>query len=252
VLSVGSLFSGIGGLEYGLEMTGGFKTVWQVETNGFCQRVLIEHWPDAKRYGDVCEVGAHNLECVDIICGGFPCQDASYALQWHDREGIDGDRTGLWSEMARVVRELRPRYVIVENVTALLAIGFGRVIGDLAEMGYDAEWGCLPASLWGAPHHRERVFCIAYPDDKRREKVSTVLTNVPTAKRRKVQPWDVAGTARMGGTPWESKPPVPGMDVGVPRGVGYRPSIEALGNAVVPQVAEWIGRRILAVENGED
>src|SRR6266699_2059797 len=141
MLTVGSLFSGIGGFDLGLERAG-MEIRWQVEIDSFCQQVLAKHWPNVKRYDDVRTVGAHNLERVDVLCGGFPCQDVSCA---GPRTGIDGVRSGLWSEMVRVVRELRPRYVFMENTHGLLERGFGRVLGDLAEAGYDAEWACLAA-----------------------------------------------------------------------------------------------------------
>lgn len=136
-LTVGSLFSGIGGLELGLERAG-MRTVWQVEQNEYCRKVLAKHWPDVQRFIDVREVGAHNLPPVDLICGGFPCQDISNA---GTMEGLAGERSGLWSEYARIVRELRPRYVVVENVSALLARGIGCVLGDLAGLGSAAGSG---------------------------------------------------------------------------------------------------------------
>jgi site-specific DNA-cytosine methylase len=101
---------------------------------------------------------------VDVLCGGFPCQDLSYAGKG---AGLDGERSGLWGEYARLIRELRPRYVVVENVSALLARGLGRVLGDLAACGYDAEWDCIPASAVGAPHRRDRVWLVAYPGGER-------------------------------------------------------------------------------------
>lgn len=166
MLTVGSLFAGIGGIELGLERTGGFKTVWQVERDEYARRVLAKHWPAVPRYRDVryflgskrwrrCRAAWH----TDVICGGFPCQDISSAGK---RAGIEGARSGLWSEFARIVRLLQPRYVTVENVAAILGRGMGRVLGDLADMGFDAEWGVLPASAFGAPHIRPRVFVVAY------------------------------------------------------------------------------------------
>lgn len=160
-LLFGSLFAGIGGLELGLEWSGIGRTVWQVESDPWCRSVLARHWPDAERYDDVCTVGAANLARVDLICGGFPCQDVSYA---GSRGGLDSDRSGLWTEYARIVRELRPEWVVVENVPGLLTLGFGRVLGDLAEAGFDAWWFCLRASDVGAPHRRERLFVVAHSD----------------------------------------------------------------------------------------
>src|SRR5262249_16380197 len=122
-----------------------------------CRKVLAKHWPDVARYGDIRTIT--DLPYVDVLCGGFPCQDISNAGK---REGIDGERSGLWSEMARIIGLVRPRYVVVENVSALLGRGMGRVLGDLAACGYDAEWDCIPASAVGAPHRRDRVWIVAY------------------------------------------------------------------------------------------
>jgi DNA (cytosine-5)-methyltransferase 1 len=166
-MNVGSLFAGIGGFELGLERAG-MRIEWQVEIDPYCRGVLERHFPQARRFEDVREVGAGNLPPVDLICGGFPCQDLSAAGKG---AGIDGARSGLWSEFARIVRELRPRYVLVENVPALLTgkgkrwdrAPIGRVLGDLAEVGYDAEWARLSAREFGAPHLRQRVWIVAYP-----------------------------------------------------------------------------------------
>jgi DNA (cytosine-5)-methyltransferase 1 len=160
MLTIGSLFSGIGGLELGLEMAGLGPTIWQVEHDEFCGRVLASHWPDADRsVTDVREAGRHNLEPVDLICGGFPCQDISYAGKG---AGLDGARSGLWFEYLRIVRELQPRFVVVENVAALATRGLDVVLGSLAESGYDAIWTSLRASDVGAPHRRDRLFVVAY------------------------------------------------------------------------------------------
>jgi DNA (cytosine-5)-methyltransferase 1 len=159
MLALGSLFSGIGGLELGLEWAGIGPVRWQVEQDAFCRQVLAKHWPDATRHDDVRTVGAANLEPVDVVCGGFPCQDLSTAGK---RAGLAGARSGLWSEYARVVRELRPRIVVVENVSALVGFGLDTVLGDLAALGYGAWWDCVRAADAGAPHRRERLFIVAY------------------------------------------------------------------------------------------
>ncbi len=162
---MGSLFSGVGGLDWGLESAfaeAGIlaRVAWQVEREEFPRRVLAKHWPHADRsVTDVCNAGLATLAPVDLICGGFPCQDLSYAGKG---AGLAGARSGLWSEYVRIVRELRPRVVVVENVAALLARGIGTVLGDLAEAGYDASWRCIRASDVGAPHRRERLFIVAY------------------------------------------------------------------------------------------
>lgn len=166
-MNVGSLFAGIGGFDLGLERAG-MRVAWQVEKDPFCRAILARHFPQAKRFEDVRDVGAENLAPVDVICGGFPCQDLSCAGRG---AGLDGSRSGLWSEFARIICELRPRYVVVENVPALLTgkgkrwdrAPVGRVLGDLAEAGYDSEWARLSAREFGAPHLRKRVWIVAYP-----------------------------------------------------------------------------------------
>ena len=158
------LFSGIGGFSLGLERSGGFKTVAFCEIEPFCRRVLAKHWPEVPCYDDIRLLTAERLAAdgiaVDAICGGFPCQDISHAGRG---AGLNGDRSGLWFEYARLIGELRPRYVIVENVAALLVRGLERVLGSLAEIGYDAEWHCIPASAVGAPHIRDRIWIVAQP-----------------------------------------------------------------------------------------
>ena len=162
--TLGSLFSGIGGLDLGVEAVTGARTVWQVERDEWCRGILARHWPDAVRYDDVCKVG-EELERVDIIAGGFPCQDVSVAGK---RAGLTGgERSGLWREYARIVRVVRPRFVFVENVSGLLSMEFGHVLGDLAALGYDAEWAVFRASDADAPHRRERVFVLAVADAER-------------------------------------------------------------------------------------
>ena len=171
----GSLFSGIGGIDLGLERAG-MTCSWQVEIDEYAQKVLAKHWPNVARYGDVRTVGRDTLAGVDLIAGGFPCQDISGAGR---RAGITGERSGLWSEFYRIICELRPRYVLVENVAVLLypirrkgyiePAPISRVLGDLASCGYDAEWQSLPAAAVGAPHIRDRAFIVAYPASNRRE-----------------------------------------------------------------------------------
>jgi DNA (cytosine-5)-methyltransferase 1 len=187
ILTVGSLFSGIGGFDLGLERAG-MKVIWQSEIDPYASAILARHWPGIPNLGDVRGITAATVadaastrraetrECdgrspllparlserggmPDVLCGGFPCQDISNAGK---RAGIDGERSGLWTEFARIIGELRPRYVIVENVAALLGRGIERVLGDLAALGFDAEWHCIPASAVGAPHRRDRVWIIAH------------------------------------------------------------------------------------------
>lgn len=158
MLTIGSLFSGIGGLELGLEWAGLGPTLWHVEREKFCQCVLRHHWPLAELHDDVCTVGKSNLAPVDLICGGFPCQDVSPA---GTRTGLAGGRSGLWREYARIVEELAPSWVVVENVAGGASQWLDTVIGELDKLGYD----CLPVPLSardvGAPHLRERIFVVA-------------------------------------------------------------------------------------------
>jgi DNA (cytosine-5)-methyltransferase 1 len=163
------LFSGIGGFSLGLEAAG-FRTVAFCEVNPTCRFLLAHHWPDVPCYDDVQTLTADRLAAdgiaVDVICGGFPCQDISYAGKG---AGLAGERSGLWREYARLIGELRPRYVVVENVSALLSRGLGVVLGDLAELGYDAVWDRVRAFDIGAPHLRARLWIVAYPRGEQHE-----------------------------------------------------------------------------------
>lgn len=169
MLTIGSLFSGIGGLELGLEWAGLGPVRWQVERDEFCRRVLARHWPDARRYDDVRTVGA-DLERVDVICGGFPCQDVSSAGK---RAGLAGDRSGLWREFARVVEVTQPRWVVVENVASGATRWVDQVVRDLGQLGYESLPVPVSASDVGAPHRRSRVFIVArHADDARQHAVA--------------------------------------------------------------------------------
>lgn len=221
------LFSGIGGFSLGLERTGGFETVAFCEIDPFCRKVLAKHWPNVRQYDDVRELTAERLAAdgiaVDAICGGFPCQDISVA---GSGAGIDGERSGLWAEYARLIGELRPRYVLVENVAALLGRGLGRVLGDLAALGFDAEWHCIPAAYVGAPSHRDRLWVAAYRDEgpTRAGWIGGVQSGQTHDPERLVFP---VGSR---------------VDHGIPDWVDR---VGACGNAVVPQIPEIIGRAIL-------
>lgn len=163
---IGSLFSGIGGLELGLEAAGLGSTIWQVECDPYCQMILAKHWPHAKRYEDVLEVSASTLAPVDLVCGGFPCQDVSSAGK---RAGMQASRSGLWSEFFRIVQEISPKFVVVENVTSGEPLWLPRVQHDLVSAGYRTEAWRLGAVDVAAPHRRLRTFVVAYPDGKRRQ-----------------------------------------------------------------------------------
>lgn len=249
-LAVLDLFSGIGGFSLGLERTGGFETVAFCERDPFCRSKLAKHWPNVPCYEDVRDLTAERLAIdgigpVDVITGGFPCQDISIAGR---KAGLEGSRSGLWSEIVRLAGELRPRHVIVENVANLLSgpsdkpgAWFGRILADLAELGLDAEWENIPASAVGAHFVGERV-------------------------------WIVASRPEAGGLRWEgSWPASQGADQwrrdeferlvrlsirdGVPAGSFGRLSdglparvdhLRAYGNTVLPQIPELIGRAILS------
>ena len=230
-----SLFSGIGGLDLGLERAG-ITTVGQVEIDPWCRRVLAKHWPDVPRHDDVRTAVDWWLEQqrphVHLVHGGFPCQDVSDA---GDLAGIEGEQSGLWTDFAAVVRALRPRWVLVENVPGLLTRGMGRVLGDLAACGYDAEWDCLPAAAVGAPHLRAREWLLAYPaavGGVRRDPHQTILAG------------RCAPVVRPG---WTPEPRLARVVDGVPTRMD-RLRAGGLGNAVVPQVAEHVGRLIVAAD----
>jgi DNA-cytosine methyltransferase len=184
-MNVLDLFSGIGGFSLGLERTGGFRTVAFCEIDPFCRRVLAKHWPEVPCYDDVRSLTADRLRAdgisVDVICGGFPCQDISVA---GNGAGLDGERSGLWREYARLVGELRPRLIIVENVAALLGRGLGDVLGDLAALGYDAEWHCIPAAAVGAPHRRDRIWIVAHDAVRRWGLIQASSSGIRDAERR--------------------------------------------------------------------
>jgi DNA (cytosine-5)-methyltransferase 1 len=218
------------------------RTVAFCEQDDYCRRVLARHWPAVPCYPDVCglsaaRLAADGIDGIDLICGGFPCQDISFA---GFGAGLAGARSGLWGEFARLIGELRPRYVLVENVAALLVRGMGDVLGDLARIGYDAEWSVVSACSVGAPHVRRRVFIVAYPDSiygRPRLRDTHARPDGP------VQEIDSLEGSR---TRWRARMANPsalygGAD-GLPNGMERN---RAIGNAVAPDVAEAIGRAIL-------
>ena len=226
-VKVGSLFSGIGGRDLGLERAG-MKVVWQVEKDPYCQKVLKKHWPEVPCYGDIKEIDFTTLPPVDLLCGGFPCQPVSCAGK---RQG-DKDERWLWPEFYRAVCEIRPQWALAENVPGLLSADsgklFGGVLRDLASIGYDVVWDLLPAAAFGAPHLRYRLFIIAHLDPMRQLQPNWSIFNV--RERPVYSDW------------WTREPGIPRVVHGVPNQMDR---IECLGNAVVPQIAEWIGRKIM-------
>ncbi len=306
-MKVLDLFSGIGGFSLGLERAG-METVAFCEISPVCRHLLAHHWPNVPCFDDVTTLTGEQVGPVDVICGGFPCQDISFAGKG---AGLAGERSGLWREYARLVRELRPAFVVVENVAALLGRGLGDVLGDLASLGYDAWWDCIPASAVGAPHRRDRLWIVAYargqqhegfgdalrreitaglsasaavrgrsvahPASDRRNQVDTnagrrgegaCSTEGPRprgrgrgddvanalsqrGRRRDGERQDAvhadacgqAVGARSDGGWWSAEPDVGRVAHGVPARVDR---LHGLGNAVVPQIPEIIGRAIMS------
>ncbi|MBT6460605.1 MAG: DNA cytosine methyltransferase [Planctomycetaceae bacterium] len=279
----GSLFAGIGGFDLGLERAG-MTCQWQVEIEDYPTKILEKHWPEVHRERDIKECSGSNLEDVDLICGGFPCQDISVAGLG---AGLAGERSGLWHEMHRIIGDIKPRWVIVENVAALLSRGMDVVLRDLSTIGYDCEWHIISASAVGAPHRRERVWIIANTSgigrtEERQRKFSTgsatgteiQLPNKRTRQRKAQGEITNANGKRFEGKRtennppgrsnkngsfgicngeelrryaswWEAEPSVGRVAHGIPRRVDR---LKGLGNAVVPQVVELIGRRIMEID----
>ncbi len=171
-MRIGSLFAGIGGFDLAAQWMG-WETAWYSEIDPFCNGVMAHHFPEATALGDITKIDWGTVEPVNLVCGGFPCQDVSQAGK---RAGISGVRSGLWIEYARAIRDLRPRYVVVENVPGLLIRGLDAVLRDLAALGYDAEWQVLSAADVGAPHLRERVWIVAYPNRDRKSQSEGRIT----------------------------------------------------------------------------
>lgn len=218
-LRIGSLFSGIGGLELGLEWSGLGHTVWQVEANEYCQKVLAKHWPDAERFDDVRTVGVSNLSTVDLICGGFPCQPFSTASRGR-RVAED-----LWPEMRRIVLEMRPRFVVAENVAYW---PIERSADHLRGEGYKAAAIELPSSLVGSSHERVRWFMVADSNCNGQPRCA-IDAEVACLS-------DLSGLDRL-----QNEPKCMGCHDGIPHRMDR---LRALGNAVVPQCAEVIGHII--------
>lgn len=250
-MNVLDLFSGIGGFSLGLERAG-MRTVAFCEIDPYCRAVLRKHWPNVPVYEDVRTLTAERLATdgirVDVICGGFPCQDLSRANGvWSKRPGLEGERSGLWTEYARLVGELRPRYFLVENVTDILDGWLGLILGDLAACGYDAEWDCLPATVVGARSPRERWWLVSYPSGKR-------LDGEHGEREPSRHPGGIFDViARSSPRPpswqnWLSEPAIRRVVDGTPNRMDRIRRTKAIGNAVVPQIPEIIGRAIMQAE----
>jgi len=249
------LFSGIGGFSLGLERAG-METIAFCEIEDYPRKVLAKHWPDIPIASDVTKLTYQDGVLfddgkeiyrgpIDLICGGFPCQDISAAGK---QKGLkEGTRSGLWSECARLLGEIRPSFSIFENVTALLSIdgggAFQRVLWDISQIGYDAEWHCIPASQLGAHHHRDRAWIIAHTPEKRpagqilkRDDIKSMghFSETPLLLHSSIRNDDVPNSRNLR------------HDDGFSAGMGQ---LNTYGNAVVPQIPEIIGRAILGQYN---
>jgi DNA (cytosine-5)-methyltransferase 1 len=232
------LFSGIGGFSLGLERSGNFETVAFCEIEPYPRAVLKKHWPNVKVYEDVKELSRERLEAdglgVDAICGGFPCQDISTAGRG---AGLAGERSGLWFDFHRLIKEIKPQVAIIENVSALRSRGLDQVLRSLAEIGYDAEWHCIPASAVGAPHRRDRIWIVAYT---MRQRTQIQVEREQPAKQMLGGDGEKGRTLSNAGS-WATKPRVGGVAYGLP---GRVDRVNRCGNAVVPQIPEMIGKAI--------
>lgn len=262
------LFHGIGGFALGAYWAGmKFKKHYCSDIEPYCQKLYALRFPESIQLGDITKIETDKLPKGDwIITGGFPCQDISIAGKG---AGIHGARSGLWFEYWRLIRDLRPRFAIMENVGMLIHRGLREVLGSLAEIGYDAEWQDIRASDMGAPHRRERIWIIAYPmpAGKRREpwekeiesdivadagsnglqestcpEFGSVYGQVEKSKRSKSS----GGIATTRGN-WSTEPAVGRLAHGVPNRVD---KLRGLGNAIVPQIAEILFNRIAATDGG--
>lgn len=256
-IAIGSLFSGIGGLDLAVESVTGGRVVWQCEREPYARSLLARHWPGVPIFEDITKL--HDAPAVDALCGGFPCQDISSA---GSRKGIkDGKKSGLWREFARIIREVRPRFVFLENVAAITSSGLGIVLGDLASCGFNAEWGCLRACDIGAPHIRNRWFCfgwLANADGRpqwphgpgaitqrgSKERRAAALCNEASEHRWPPRFGDDEGWRR-----WQrvglSSPIIRRGPDGFPGAMDVPKRLRCLGNAVVPQQGAEAFRQLI-------
>jgi DNA (cytosine-5)-methyltransferase 1 len=232
-----SLFAGIGGFDLGLERAG-FECAGQVEINPFCQKVLAKHWPNVKRISDIREVKGNEFGKVDIICGGYPCQPFSTAGK---RQGSSDDRY-LWPEMLRLIGTIKPTWVIGENVIGHITKGLFNVKSDLENKGYEVKIFCIPAYSVGAPHKRERVWIIANNNSRRRN--TQPLSSSIAQEGECATNVDRTDATEREKNPWLAEPTMERVVYGVSRKLD-KIRLTMIGNAVVPQVVEVIGRAIL-------
>lgn len=247
MLNTLDLFAGIGGFSLGLERTEGFRTAAFCEIDPDATRVLNKNWPSVPVYSDVSALTKDRLDAdgitIDVITGGFPCQDISFARTGSGKglgDALGGTRSGLWFEYRRLVAEIEPDFVAIENVSALRTRGLDVVLSGLDALGYDAEWHCVPAGAVGAPQRRDRVWVLAYARRKGLEGPLLRRDTLPlTAPAQITQLGDLAVQS---GPSWPRHPGNVRMGDGLSYGAH---SLKQCGNAVVPQVPELIGQAIL-------
>lgn len=251
MIKVLDLFSGIGGFSLGLHWAGGFETVGFCEIEPFCQKVIRKNFPGTPIMEDINDFEKHyrtlkwlsNGATIDLITAGLPCQPFS---QGGKRQGADDPRH-LWPPTLRAIRLTQPRFVVLENVTGLLSIDggrvFGRILRELAQSGYDAEWAVLSAAHFGYPHQRDRVWIVAYATGMGLGENAKILHRPLSAlRRRSTQEYSRSNSQTFFDVPDDC--PVPFAD-GLPKGVDWAGSIKAYGNGIVPDIARWIGEGIL-------
>lgn len=241
-----SFFAGIGGFDLGLERAG-HTCVAQVEIDEFCRKILTKHWPNVPKYGDINELNGNELPEAELWCGGFPCQDISVAGK---AAGIHGKRSGLFFSFSSLIRKVRPKHVILENVSALLYRGMGELLGEFSSIGYDAEWDCISAFEFGAPHKRGRIFIHAYPAGGGWNIFENQTADIPKKERLSYfeqsgyRWWCKNGRHSMERVAWSVEPEIRGSDDGIPA-ESHAARLRALGNAVCPPVAEYIGKLLI-------
>lgn len=231
------------------------RVEWQVEIDKYCQRVLAKHWPAVTRYSDVRSVDWASVEPVDVLAGGFPCQDVSLAGKGG---GLAGARSGLWCEYQKAIDTIKPKYVLIENVAALRSRGLDQVLWALATLGYDAEWHCIPASAVGAPHQRDRLWVLAWRSEgwrcpayessnSSRGEIGDNAHLSDTNGIGQQEQWESFTHDQRGklgwvrveySTWWSSEPAICRVVDGFP---GRVDQLKGLGNAIVPQIAEMFG-----------
>lgn len=276
------LFSGIGGFSLGLERTGGFETVGFCDSDKKTHLVLKKHWAAVPIYDDVSTLKGSDLGTIDIITGGFPCQDLSVAGKG---AGLAGARSGLWFEFHRLIKETQPKWVIAENVAVLRSRGLDQVLRSLDEIGYDAEWHCIPASAVGAPHRRDRIWIVAHPRHRGGRHFGIAQERHNTQRQRTTDSDSIGGSGGQSASVaysgseglerlrirtlstepqeslsssccsivrsvtnsdfWKTEPQLGRVADGIPNRMDR---LKQLGNSLVPQIPEIIGYAILEQE----